>query len=95
MAFVENFAPFLSVTEFASNATLGGVAVVGIFDKAYQLGDVGGTGFASTQPVFTLASTSLPVDPVGLVLVVNATNYSVVAHEPDGTGLSVLMLEAA
>lgn len=95
MPFVESFAPFLNPAEFASNATLGGVAVVGIFDKAYQLGDVGGQGFASTQPVLTLPTTSLPADPVGLALVVNGKSYTVAAHEPDGTGISLLMLELA
>ena len=78
-----------------TSATVAGVVVEGIFDNAYQLGSVGQAGFASTQPVLTTATSGLPTDPVGQLAVVNGKNYTVAAHEPDGTGLSVLMLEAA
>jgi hypothetical protein len=74
-------------------ATVGGVAVQGIFDSAYQLGDVGGSGMASTAPVLTLATSDVPASPVGTSVVVNALNYTVAAHEPDGTGISRLLLE--
>jgi hypothetical protein len=93
MPFTEDLTPFF--TDFAVSAVLGGVVVAGIFDRAYQSGSVGVAGFASTQPVLTLPTASLAGDPVGLALVVNASTYSVVAHEPDGTGISLLMLEAA
>lgn len=93
MAFTEDLAPFFSVSEFGSNATLAGVAVRGIFDNAYLQGDVGGAGMAGAQPMFSLATSDVPADPVGASLVVNSTTYRVAAHEPDGTGVSVLMLE--
>lgn len=93
MAFVENIAAFFQAADFAVSATLASLPVVGIFDLAYQLGDVGGTGMASTAPVFTLSTASVPVNPIGLTMVVNAISYTVAAHEPDGTGVSLLMLE--
>lgn len=95
MAFVEDLAPFFDTDEFASDATLNGVAVRGIFDNAYQLGDVGASGMASTAPVLTLATTDVPTDPVGKSVVVNSLSFVVVAHEPDGTGVSLLLLEKA
>ena len=95
MAFTEDFTAFFSTDEFASNATLGGVAVRGIFDKAYQLGDAGGNGFATSQPVFTLPSSSVPASVTGQALVIGGAAYTVVLSEPDGTGVTQLLLEKA
>lgn len=78
-----------------ASAMLGGAAVTGIFDKAYQLGDVGGTGFATSQPVFSLLSSSVPANVTGLPLVIGGGAYTVVLSEPDGTGMTQLLLEKA
>ena len=90
---LEDITAFFNTDEFASDATLGGVAVQGIFDKAYQLGDAGGNGFATTQPMFTLASRSVPASVTGLRLVIGGASYVVVLSEPDGTGITQLLLE--
>lgn len=94
MPFVEDISVFFNPAEFAHAATLAGVAVPGVFDNSYEFGDVGGAGMASTQPVFTLATSDVPALVVGASLVVNATTYKVAHHEPDGTGVSRLFLEA-
>ena len=72
-----------------------GPAVAGVFDNGYALGNVGLTGMASTQPTFTLPTASISGEPVGQTLVVNSTSYYVSVHEPDGTGMSRLILELA
>lgn len=77
-----------------ADATLDGVPVQGMFEKAYALGEVGASGMASSQPIFTLATSAVPANPVGTALVVNSVTYTVAAHEPDGTGVSLLYLEA-
>lgn len=87
-----------SVFKHLSNAEAtfnNGPAVAGIFDNGYALGNVGLTGMASTQPTFTLPTASISGEPEGQTLVVNATSYYVSAHEPDGTGMSRLILELA
>ena len=91
--FVENTAAYFS--DFGQTATVGGVSVSGIFDNGYALGGVGAIGMASSQPTFTLATASVPASPVGTAVVVSGGNYLVGAHEPDGTGMSRLLLEAA
>lgn len=91
----EDLSTFFSAAEFASAVTLNGVPVTGIFDNANALGSVGPYGMASTQPTLTLPTTSVPANPVGLSAVVGAVTYLVAAHEPDGTGVSRLLLEAA
>lgn len=86
---------FFNVNEFAQAGTLDGDAVVGILDTGYSFGDVGSVGMAQTQPIYTLPTTYVAGDPVGLDLVVNSTTYIVAAHEPDGAGVSRLVLEVA
>lgn len=84
---------FFNTSEFAVSGELDGVAVVGILDKGYALGDVGLVGMAGAQPVFTCPTPA--GDPVGKLLTVGSERYVVAAHEPDGTGVSRLLLEVA
>lgn len=91
--FVENTAAFF--TDFGQTVTVGGAAVSGIFDNGYALGSVGPIGMASSQPSLMLATASVPANPVGTAVLVAGTNYTIGAHEPDGTGMSRLLLEAA
>lgn len=95
MPFAEDFTVFFKASEFASNATLAGLAVTGVFDAAYESGAVGLSGMSSTQPGYTLASASVPAGVVGQLLVQAGVSYTVVEHQPDGTGVSVLLLERA
>lgn len=80
---------------FAQTATVGGSSVAVIFDNASCLGSVGPYGMASTQPFITLPTTQVPPTPVGTSVVVGGGTYLVAAHEPDGTGISRLLLESA
>ena len=92
--FVEDLAAYF--TDFAANScTVGGVNVRAIFDNGYALGDVGMVGISGSQPVLTVRSASVPASPVGLAAVVGGVSYVVAAAEPDGTGLSRLLLERA
>jgi hypothetical protein len=91
----DDLTPFFSVDEFATSVSVGGVTVFAIFDNGNTQGNVGTLGMASTQPQLTLASTDVPTNPVGAAVLVGAVAYTVAAHEPDGTGLSRLLLEAA
>lgn len=91
MAFTEDFTPFFNVAEFATAATLDGVAVTGIFDADYALQDVGGA-VAASGPVFMLPSSSVPALVAGKTFVHNAITYKVVETLPDGTGATLLRL---
>ncbi len=88
----EDWSTFFNTAEFAMDATLDGVAVRGIFDNTSMVAQ-GGMGMATTNPTFVLPTGSVPDAPVGKLLVIGAITYSVAAHEPDGTGVSVLVLE--
>lgn len=91
--FSEDLSAFFNPAEMADSITLNSVSVSAIFDNGYALGNVGTMGAAGAQPILTLATTNVPANPVGTLAVVNGTNYSVAAHEPDGTGVSTLYLE--
>lgn len=91
--FTESLAPFFSTAQFGTAATLGAVSVQGILDKPFALGNVGLVGLAGNQPVFILPTASVSGDPVGTTLTVGTDSYVVAAHEPDGTGVSRLLLE--
>jgi hypothetical protein len=93
--FVEDISAFLAPAEFAQIVQLGGVAVAAIFDNGYALGSVGTYGMATSQPSLTLSTADVPATPVGVSVVVGAASYLVAAHEPDGTGVSRLLLELA
>ncbi len=91
--FVENFAPFFQ--DFGITCTVAGVQKRAIFDNGLRLGSAGLAGVASTGPTLTIPTSELSADPVGQAVVANSVNYLVAAHEPDGTGLSLLLLERA
>ena len=91
----EDLSAFMNAAEFATPITLNSVALAAIFDSANALGSVGPYGMASTQPTLTLPTAQVPANPVGLAVVVNSVGYLVAGHEPDGTGISRLLLELA
>lgn len=76
----------------ASTAT----TIIGIFDRDYFGADPGGrVPFTSSQPRFTCASAALPVGAVaGDTLTIGIGMYTVRIIEPDGTGVTQLVLEA-
>ena len=94
--FTEDISAFFDTASgHAVAATVSGVPVDVIFENAYALGNAGILGMAGTQPAIVLPTAQVPASPIGAAVSVNATAYLVAAHEPDGTGISRLMLEAA
>lgn len=76
-------------------ATINGVDVSVLSSNGFSLGAVGPFGMAGTQPDITLQTTDVPTNPVGATVVMGAVTYLVAAHEPDGLGVSRLLLESA
>ena len=92
MPFTEDMTAFFSTAEFATAATVGGVAVNGIFDNAYAMA----MGFvAGTSPALLVASASVPSAAVGDAVTLGAVSYTVAGVEPDGTGVTLLRLQEA
>ena len=86
-----------AVMRTLSNATAsvgGGEPVPGIFESSYAVGTVG-LGMAGTQPSFTTAAHFVPSAPEGTSLDCGGVSYVIAAAEPDGSGMTRLILELA
>lgn len=99
MAFNEDLDAFFSTDDFAVTATWtpdGGdpSVITGIFDNEYieGVGD-GEVDFEATHPMFLVKTADVPDVAQGDQLSVNSTSYRIVNVQPDGTGLTLLILE--
>lgn len=88
-----NTAPFFNAQHFAQEAVLGEVAVLGIFDDASAVGDVGELGMATTHPTLLLPSAQVPAAVRGMQVQVAGQHFTVEDAQPDGTGMTLLILE--
>ena len=77
--FKENFNEFFDSDEMADDARIGTALVTGIFESQF----VEVNGIEGVRPVFTCAAKD----------VVNLGQYKVAGVQPDGTGLTSLILE--
>lgn len=87
MSFTEDFAPLFA--DFGVAATVGGASVTGIFDDAYA----DALGIAGSGPTLLLPSASAASASLGASCVVGAVSYTVSGIQPDGTGMTRLMLQ--
>ncbi len=91
MAFAESLTDFFYDEHgFAVNATLGAATVTVIFDAAYA--DAFGL-VSGTTPTALGVSTQLAAATVGGSITINTVAYTITAIQPDGTGLTRLMLQ--
>lgn len=81
-----------AVAAFANcTVTVGGVSVAGIFDDAY----LDPLGIAGSQPSLLCASADVSTAAQGTAVVVNAVSYTVGSIQPDGSGMTRLLLQEA
>jgi len=90
MAIVENFATFM--TDCGIDVVVGGVNARAIFDNAAAdaLGLVAGT-----KPVLLLATASVASAVSGDAVTAGGASYTIAEIQPDGTGMTRLILEEA
>lgn len=90
MPFTEDLDVFLAPGDFARAVTVKSTSLNAIFDAAYAEDfDIEGA-----SPRLTCASADLPADLAhGDSAVVGSTTYKVRNIQPDGTGITVLVLE--
>lgn len=83
------------LADFGVTATLAdGRRITGIFDADYV--GVGDIPVESSGPAFTLASADVTGNEIaiGSALTIEGDDYTVRSVQPDGTGVTVLRLEA-
>lgn len=89
MAFSEDLSSFF--VDFCVTVTVGGVSVRGIFDNAF----IQALGISGTGPVLIVKTASVPSVAQGDAVVISEVNYTVAEIKPDGSGITVLELDAA
>jgi len=92
----EELRAFLDEHDFAVEAIYdGGTAVVGIRAEGYAETAFGGVGIQGTAPRFTCIAADVDADPTGKTLAIGEASYTIMRGEPDGTGFTRLVLQAA
>ena len=96
--FDEPISEFFGTDDFAEVATYtpsGGtpVTVNGIFDLEYVDIDLGGIPIAGLKAVFTCATDDIPGGSEGDAISVRGVDYTIMVCQPDGTGVTKLILE--
>jgi len=84
----------LDLNGFAVTATYGSNSVNGIFDQDYFEIIDSNAVVESSQPAFTCRTIDVTGIAHGDTLTINSVAYKVVGNKPDGTGMTVLPLEA-
>jgi len=87
--FVEDFSEFFIESELATNARIGSSIVAGIFDNQF----VEVNGIEGVRPVFTCAASNVVDLSFEKSIEINNITYKVAGVQPDGTGLTNLVLE--
>lgn len=94
MAFTEDLAAFLGTSDFATAATYDGATAINvIFDNDWDAMPLGMAGQSALRPRAMCRSADIAANPVGKTLLVNAVTYTIAEHQPDGTGMSLLILK--
>ncbi len=90
---VESAADLAAMLADWDTATIGATSVNGIFDDNYFGVDSNGVEITGSQPRFSCAVASLPAITLGTTTaVINSVTYTIVEIQPDGTGLTSLIL---
>jgi hypothetical protein len=105
-AIAQNNCNVRALQRFGESVRLSNLDAIGVFADPYQQGNVGSAGMASSRPTLVVLTSAVPpvvidwltyfiepADPILLQVVVKGDTYKIVAHEPDGLGLTTLMLE--
>lgn len=98
MPFAEDLSLFFNADEFASLVSIaqqdGGtvISVSGIWDDGYRESVLGMAGMSTSDPRFTCATVDVDGVEVEDTLTKDGTQYVVAEIQPDGTGITTLML---
>ena len=100
MAFEEDFSAFFDATDgfavaFLFTPKIGSpISGTCIYDDAYSAATGGEVSVASSQPQIIYETSKITPPPrYGEKITVSAKDYRIVGIQPDGTGVTTLMLE--
>jgi len=79
---------------FDQEALYDGQSILGNFSNETREAPFGAVGVVGRGPSFLCEASDVDPDPAGHTLVFDDTTYTVIRGEPDGTGMTRLILEA-
>lgn len=95
-----------ALQRFGALVVLAGISVMAVFDNVHTNAQLGGAGMSSATPSLMLLTASIPPritdwflyfeEPFGAInlqITLGDSHFKIVAHEPDGMGMSLLLLE--
>ena len=80
---------FFDLEALAVSATVGGATVSGIFDRPYKEDEM----VAGYAPVLYCKTSAVTAVVEGTAVVIGGVNYEVAGIQPDGTGVTGLVLQ--
>lgn len=86
--YTENYDPFMA--DFGQPVRVGSIVVNAIFDNAES--DSFGI-VANSRPMLTVATKDIPCAAIGTAVMVGTTQYTIAELQPDGTGVTLVMLK--
>ena len=90
MPMIEDMSAFLNSDEHGTIATYKTTEIVGIFENQYV--EIGGV--QSVKPTFLIDDASAPNIARGNTITIDGIVYKFILSQPDGTGMTLLVLEA-
>jgi hypothetical protein len=83
---------FLDNEEFAVDITYNAGTIQGIFDAEFSSAVEGEMGIESTVPQVQVKTTDVPGIAHNATMTINTIVYNVIGIQPDGTGMTLLLL---
>lgn len=94
MAFVETANDLTVFFADAETATIDGASVRGHFENEHDPVNAGGmVEFSIQSATFTCKSSDVTAIAEGSLITINGSSYAVTDIQPDGTGVTMLILE--
>lgn len=83
---------FLNSDEFAVDVTYNAATIQGIFDAEFSSAVEGEVGIESTVPQVLVKTSDVPNVAHNETMTINSVVYSVIGIQPDGTGVTLILL---
>ncbi len=83
---------FLNNSEFAKDITYKSATITGIYDNAYAVSALDGDAVETLTPQALVKTSDVTGIVHGDTMTIDAVVYNVISSQPDGTGLTVVIL---
>ncbi len=83
---------FLNIDEFAETITYKGAPIKGIFDNAFVVDSQDGVEVETVQPQVIAKTSDISTLVHGDTMTISSVVYNVVGIQPDGTGITIVLL---